>query len=97
MSQRHGPRNLSLIDAAPLLTDFAATAAVLADVDLVITVDTAVAHLAGAMGKPTCLLLPHVADWRWMTGRSDTPWYPSLGLFRQPSPGDWGFRDRTDC
>ncbi len=83
------PEALPLIDAAPLLTDFAVTAAVLAEVGLVITVDTAVAHLAGAMGKPTCLLLPHVADWRWMSGRSDTPWYPSLGLFRQPSPGDW--------
>ncbi len=83
------PERLPLIDAAPLLTDFAVTAAVLAEVGLVITVDTAVAHLAGAMGKPTLLLLPHVADWRWMDARSDTPWYPSLGLYRQPSPGDW--------
>jgi ADP-heptose:LPS heptosyltransferase len=62
---------------------------VLADADLVITVDTAVAHLAGAMGRPTWLLLPYVADWRWLTERSDSPWYPSLRLYRQPRPGDW--------
>jgi Flp pilus assembly protein TadD len=83
------PEKLALIDAAPLLEDFATTAAVLADVDLVITVDTAVAHLAGAMGMPACVLLNHVADWRWLAGRSDSPWYPSFGLFRQPRPGDW--------
>lgn len=83
------PARLPLIDAAPLLTDFAVTAAVLAEVGLVITVDTAVAHLAGAMGKQTILLLPHVADWRWLKERSDSPWYPSLSLHRQPQPGDW--------
>ena len=83
------PEKLPLIDAAPWLTDFTVTAAVLADTDLVIAVDTAVAHLAGAMGRPTWLLLPHVADWRWLKGRSDSPWYPSLRLFRQPQPGDW--------
>ncbi len=83
------PSRLPLIDAAPMLTDFAVTAAVLAEVDLAITVDTAVAHLAGAMGKPTFLLLPHVADWRWLKDRSDSPWYPTLSLYRQPRPGDW--------
>lgn len=83
------PEKLPLIDAAPCLTDFAVTAAVLADADLAITVDTAVAHLAGAMGRPTWLLLPYVADWRWLTERSDSPWYPSLRLYRQPQPGDW--------
>ena len=89
MAPRAKPERLPLIEAAPLLTDFAVTAAILAEVGLVITVDTAVAHLAGAMGKPTWLLLPHVADWRWMSGRDDTPWYSSLSLYRQPSPGDW--------
>ena len=83
------PEILPLIDAAPYLADFAVTAAVLAGADLVIAVDTALAHLAGAMGKPTWLLLPHVADWRWLTARSDSPWYPSLRLYRQPQPGDW--------
>ena len=64
-------------------------AGVISRLDLVITVDTLAAHLAGAMGKPAWLLLQHAADWRWMTGRNDTPWYPSLRLFRQPLPGDW--------
>jgi ADP-heptose:LPS heptosyltransferase len=57
--------------------------------DLVITVDTAVAHLAGALGIPTLLLLAHVPDWRWMLGRDDTPWYRSMQIYRQPAPGDW--------
>jgi hypothetical protein len=57
--------------------------------DLVITVDTMLAHLAGALGVPTWTLLPAEADWRWMTDRSDSPWYPTMRLFRQPRPGDW--------
>lgn len=71
------------------LHHFADTAALIAAMDLVITVDTSVAHLAGAMGKPTWLLLPQVPDWRWMLERSDTPWYPTMRLFRQPLHADW--------
>lgn len=74
---------------APQLKDFADTAAAIAQLDLVITVDTSVAHLAGALGKPTWTLLPHVADWRWLTQREDNPWYPTMRLFRQNQPGDW--------
>lgn len=72
------------------LADYAETAALIAALDLVIAVDTSVAHAAGAMGLPTWLLLPHAPDWRWLLNRTDTPWYGSLRLFRQPSPGDWG-------
>ena len=57
--------------------------------DLVITSDTAIPHLAGALGVPSWVALKHVPDWRWMLERSDSPWYPSLTLFRQPKPGDW--------
>jgi ADP-heptose:LPS heptosyltransferase len=71
------------------LTDFADTAAVIGELDLVITVDTAVAHLAGAMARPLWVLLSHIQDWRWMRGRLDSPWYPSARLFRQPQTGDW--------
>jgi len=70
-------------------TDFADTAAVLEQLDLIITVDTAVAHLAGAMGRPVWILLPFVPDWRWMLDRDDSPWYPSVRLFRQRRPHDW--------
>ncbi len=71
------------------LADFADTAAAVAALDLVITVDTAVAHLAGAMGKPVWILLSHVLDWRWLLERSDSPWYPSARLYRQAAIGDW--------
>ncbi|HEX5242773.1 MAG TPA: tetratricopeptide repeat protein [Tepidisphaeraceae bacterium] len=80
---------LDLIDHASQLTDFAETAALIANLDLVITVDTSVAHLAGALAKPTWVLLPHLADWRWLTHRTDSPWYPTTRLFRQKAPGDW--------
>jgi hypothetical protein len=69
--------------------DLEDTAAVLRGLERVITVDTAVAHIAGAMGKPTWLLTAYKGDWRWMTGRTDSPWYPSVRIFRQPAPGDW--------
>jgi tetratricopeptide (TPR) repeat protein len=72
------------------LTDFTETAAVIANLDLVITVDTSVAHLAGALGKPVWILLPFAPDFRWLLQRADTPWYPTARLFRQPAIGDWG-------
>jgi tetratricopeptide (TPR) repeat protein/glycosyltransferase involved in cell wall biosynthesis len=74
---------------APHLEDFRDTAAVIQALDLVITVDTSVAHLAGALGRETWLLLPHVPDFRWMVEREDSPWYPTMRLFRQPRVGDW--------
>jgi hypothetical protein len=73
----------------PELVDFADTAAAIDALDLVICVDTAVAHLAGALAKPAWLLLPMPADFRWMEGRGDTPWYPTMRLFRQEVPGEW--------
>ena len=78
-----------LADLSPLMDDFASTAALIEQLDLVITIDTAVAHLAGALGKPTWLLLSAAPDWRWMLGRDDSPWYPSMRLFRQAKLGDW--------
>ena len=78
-----------IIDVAADLTDFAETAALLRCLDLVITVDTSVAHLAGALGCPTWILLPYTPDWRWLLGRDDNPWYPTVRLFRQPKPRDY--------
>jgi hypothetical protein len=80
---------LPLADWTAALDDFADTAALIANLDLVIAVDTAVAHLAGALGKPVWVLLPFAPDWRWMQGRADSPWYPTMRLFRQPAPGGW--------
>ncbi|WP_448572831.1 tetratricopeptide repeat protein, partial [Trichothermofontia sp.] len=78
-----------LFDLHPEIRDFADTAAWVEHLDLVISVDTSVVHLAGALGKPTWVLLPYMCDWRWGRDRTDTPWYPNLRLFRQPQPGDW--------
>jgi tetratricopeptide (TPR) repeat protein/ADP-heptose:LPS heptosyltransferase len=71
------------------LEDFSDTAAIIAQLDLVITIDSAIAHLAGALGKPVWTLLPFAPDWRWMLDRYDSPWYSSMRLFRQKRPGDW--------
>ncbi len=73
----------------PQVGDFATTAASISQLDLVVSVDTSVAHLAGALGKPVWILLPVRADWRWLTDRNDSPWYPSATLFRQKVEGDW--------
>ena len=70
--------------------DFSDTAAVIDNLDLVVSVDTAVAHLAGAMAKPVWVLLRAGADWRYMLNRQDSPWYPTMRLFRQKTQGDWG-------
>ncbi|VBB05508.1 Hypothetical protein LUCI_0718 [Lucifera butyrica] len=76
-------------DCGCTLSDFAETAGLIANLDLVITVDTSVAHLAGALGKKTWLLLPFMPDWRWQLDREDCPWYPTMRLFRQSRPGNW--------
>jgi tetratricopeptide (TPR) repeat protein len=78
-----------ILDLSPLLSDFAETAAAIDQLDLVISVDTAIAHLAGALGKPVWTLLPYAPDWRWLLHREDSPWYPTMRLFRQPIAGDW--------
>jgi Flp pilus assembly protein TadD len=78
-----------LLNLGPVLEDYEDTMAVCAHLDLVVTVDTSVAHLAGAMGKPTWIALPYAPDWRWLLEREDTPWYPSVRLFRQSAPREW--------
>ena len=79
-----------IVSLAPLLSNFSDTAFALSGMDLLITVDTAMAHLAGALGIPTLLLVSYIPDWRWMMGRADSPWYPTMRIYRQPKPNDWG-------
>ena len=83
------PEASPLIDLMPEIGDFADTAALIANLDLVITVDTAVAHLAAALGKPVWVMNRFDTCWRWFTGREDSPWYSALRLYRQKQPGDW--------
>jgi tetratricopeptide (TPR) repeat protein len=83
------PWRTRVTDLAPRLTDFAATAAAVQALDIVISVDTAVAHLAGALGKPAWLLIAQGNDWRWLHEREDTPWYPAMRLFRQRKHRNW--------
>jgi tetratricopeptide (TPR) repeat protein len=99
VSLQKGPGRAAIatyFDRAPLvnlgaeISDFDDTMAVVEALDLVVTVDTSVAHLAGAMGKPVWILLPYAPDWRWLLDRSDSPWYPTARLFRQSRSGDWG-------
>jgi hypothetical protein len=78
-----------LADAARDITDYEDTVATIAALDLVVTVDTSVAHIAGAMGRPCWVLLPYTCDWRWLREREDSVWYPSLRLFRQKAPARW--------
>ena len=85
----HLPEDVSVWDGSSKEKDLAETAALVATMDLVITTDTCIAHLAGAMGKPVWILLPHLSDWRWMQETETTPWYPTARLIRQKAPGDW--------
>ena len=85
----HPPTGMTLHDFTKDLTDFADTAALIDALDLIISVDTSVVHLAGALGKPVWLLNRFDTCWRWLLDRDDSPWYPSLRLYRQGVPGDW--------
>jgi tetratricopeptide (TPR) repeat protein len=89
LRDREALQRLGMADLSDRLQDLTDTAAVIENLDLVVSVDTAVLHLAGAMGKPVWGLIPYSPDWRWMLHREDSPWYPTLRLFRQSRPGDW--------
>jgi hypothetical protein len=82
-------RKLPIVDLAPVTGDMADTAAQMACLDLILTIDTSMAHLAGALARPVWILLGHSPDWRWLLDREDSPWYPTARLFRQPGHGDW--------
>ena len=84
------PEGIRMVDTGAAIKDFADTAAVVSQLDLVITVDTSVAHLACALGVPVWIMLPFVPDWRWLRNRCDSAWYPTARLFRQRTFDDWG-------
>jgi ADP-heptose:LPS heptosyltransferase len=83
------PAGLEVVDVSQDLNDFADTAAAMMHLDLTLTIDSATAHLAGALARTVWTLLAYAADWRWKDDGDSTPWYPTMRLFRQPSPGDW--------
>ena len=86
---RNDPQDLDRLVRLPWRNDFEGLAALIESLDLVVSVDTSVAHVAGALAKPVHILLPHMSDWRWRKGRTDSDWYPTATLFRQSRPGDW--------
>jgi Flp pilus assembly protein TadD len=90
MQARTPPPGMTLFDPMGAVTDFADTAAIIANLDLIVSVDTSAVHLAGGLGKPVFLLDRYDHCWRWLSGRSDSPWYPGLRIFRQTQIGDWG-------
>jgi hypothetical protein len=95
-SDRAALEQTDIVDLTSHLTDFAETAALVSCLDLVISVDTSVVHLAGALGRPVWTLLPYSPDWRWLLDRDDSPWYPTMRLFRQTAARDWaGVVDRV--
>lgn len=83
------PPGMNIVSLSDEIQDFEDTAAILCIADLLISVDSSPVHLAGALGRPTWVMLPFVPDWRWLLDRTDTPWYPGMRLFRQKAPGDW--------
>jgi len=88
---KYPPGNQPIVALGSEIADLADTAAIVALLDFVICVDTSIAHLAGALGKPCWVLLPSIdTDWRWLGERGDSPWYPTMRLFRQEGTGDWG-------
>ena len=88
-ARQQKPAGLVLADPMPDVVDFADTAAIIAGLDVVVSVDTSVVHLAGLIGKPVLLLDRYDGCWRWLSGRTDSPWYPLLTIFRQSRPNDW--------
>ncbi len=88
-SRQVPPPGMTLFDPMTGVTDFADTAAIIAALDVVVSVDTSIVHLAGLLGKPVLMLDRYDGCWRWLSGRRDSPWYPSLTIFRQQDPGDW--------
>jgi hypothetical protein len=83
------PAELNVLDFPEANADMENTAALIANLDLILTVDTSIAHLAGALGKPVWTMLPCAPDWRWMEERDDSPWYPAMRLFRVPARAQW--------